>query len=129
MSGDVYNSCVPTEADEHNNTDSVSCTAKIIYVAGNYTFKENDNNKVQCGKCGNEFSRILSHLNNSKECSKDIDIHDFKLCLNKLKKKNQKKLVDTKTGIISGNVSRSTAVVSSKTPKKRVKFASKVNIN
>ena len=64
---------------------------KFIYVTSNYTFQEKDNNRIECGKCGKEYSRILSHLKNNDECSESLDLMNFKLSLDKFKHNNRQK--------------------------------------
>ena len=51
------------------------------------TFKENKDGKITCGRCKQHFHRIISHLQNSDECSDTLDISLLKTCLFKFKKK------------------------------------------
>ena len=47
------------------------------------TFTEEEESKIQCGKCGKQFVRIISHLQGSVYCSANLDLNILKCKLDK----------------------------------------------
>ena len=64
-----------------NNQDrpkSMNKLDKFLFVKGNVKFKEIEEGKIQCGGCKEIFSRILGHLTKSIDCTRNIDLNEFK---------------------------------------------------
>ena len=53
-------------------------TDRFLFVKGKLRFEELQNGKIQCGGCKEEYTRIIGHLNKNNNCSKNIDINEFK---------------------------------------------------
>ena len=46
---------------------------------GNLVFLELTNGKIRCGVCQQECVRLISHMNGSIECSRGINMKEFKI--------------------------------------------------
>ena len=55
------------------------------------TFKEVEDGKITCGKCGQQCTRILTHLSKNKECSANLNISSLKISLNRFKNQQRYK--------------------------------------
>ena len=49
-----------------------------MFVKGKVKFEELEDGKIQCGGCKEMFTRIVAHLNKNNNCSKHIDLDEFK---------------------------------------------------
>ena len=56
---------------------------RFLFVKGKVKFEECEDGSIQCGGCKEMFKRILAHLNKSKNCSKHIDLDEFKVIWSK----------------------------------------------
>ena len=56
---------------------------RFLFVKGKVKFEECQDGSIQCGGCKEMFKRILAHLNKSKNCSKHIDLDEFKVIWSK----------------------------------------------
>ena len=52
---------------------------------GNLVFLELTNGKIRCGVCQQECVRLISHMNGSIECSRGINMNEFKTEYTKFK--------------------------------------------
>ena len=51
----------------------------FLFLGDDFTeFKEMSDGFVQCGVCGKSFSRIFSHLKQSPNCGRKVDVAEFK---------------------------------------------------
>ena len=48
------------------------------FKLGDVCFKDLDNGKVRCGICQDEFTRLIVHMNVSKECKTYFQMAEFK---------------------------------------------------
>ena len=60
---------------------------KESFKWGNIKFEETQNEKIRCGLCETECLRLVTHLNGSPGCSKNINMLEFKIDYNKYKAK------------------------------------------
>ena len=63
-----------------------------MFVKGSVKFEEIEEGKIQCGGCKETFSRIVSHLTKNFDCTRNIDLEEFKSIWSKFsqKKRNAK---------------------------------------
>ena len=56
---------------------------------GNLVFLELTNGKIRCGVCQQECVRLISHMNGSIECSREINMKEFKTEFTKFKNRQR----------------------------------------
>ena len=58
---------------------------------GKFSFGEKEDGKISCPICKCEFARIMSHLNNSKDCGKSFCMEEIKKEFTKYKDRQSRK--------------------------------------
>ena len=64
--------------NNQHKPESFNKLAKFLFVKGSVKFEEIEEGKIQCGGCKEIFSRILGHLTKSIDCTRNIDLNEFK---------------------------------------------------
>ena len=84
------NSSSGVESDDNLEVPPEVSQDIFHYNSGGVTFKEVENNLIECGACGKCFVRIGSHLKNKKtKCCIGLDLKAFNTALNKFRQKRK----------------------------------------
>ena len=65
---------MPNSKNNEKNNEENIIGDKFLYVKGSTRLEEVEVGKVKCGGCLRTFSRIISHLTNSKDCGININM-------------------------------------------------------